>query len=434
MIPLFNLAHKDGDMGINSPVMWLRGDIGDQGIQSINFQGYGLTPWMQPRIDASILGLQSNMQQAVAAASLQELRSLDPSKHPAQSLLQFQQPQNVSSCPASLFRGQVLHHTQSRQAFLQSFQENPPRAQAQAQLLQQQLQGRQSYYNQQPQQQLQQTQQLHRQLSDQQHIPKVISSISELPSPAQSLPPSLKTIPSPIQPQIFPNSVGNPITAADVSTMQSLLGSFSQDGTSHLLNLHGSNPVISSSAFFPKQVTVEPQLTSGAIQCILPQVEELATPASNVSELSTLLPPFPGREYSVYQSIGDPQNNLLFGVNIDSSSLALQNGMSNLRSISSENDSVSMPFSTSNFASAPGNDFPLNSDMTTSSCIDESGFLQSSENMEQVNPPTRTFVKVNGAAIIFYEHFSLSELLTFAYPGIALCPLSRKLGGFTCIK
>ncbi|RVW85929.1 Auxin response factor 6 [Vitis vinifera] len=120
--------------------------------------------------------------------------------------------------------------------------------------------------------------------------------------------------------------------------MQSLLGSFSQDGTSHLLNLHGSNPV-----------------------------EELATPPSNASELSTLLPPFPGREYSVYQGVADPQNNLLFGVNIDSSSLMLQNGMSNLRSIGSENDSVSMPFSTPNFANAPGTDFPLNSDMTTSS-------------------------------------------------------------------
>ncbi|CBI30949.3 unnamed protein product, partial [Vitis vinifera] len=32
--------------------------------------------------------------------------------------------------------------------------------------------------------------------------------------------------------------------------------------------------------------------------------------------------------------------------------------------------------------------------MTPSSCIDESGFLQSPENVGQVNPPTRTFVKV----------------------------------------
>ena len=131
-LPSFH-AHKDGDMSINSPLMWLRGDIGDQGIQSLNFQGYGLTPWMQPRLDASMLGLQSNMQQAIAAASLQELRALDPSKHPAQSLLQFQQPQNVSNSPASVFRGQMLQQTQSQHAFLQSFQENPPQAQAQAQ-------------------------------------------------------------------------------------------------------------------------------------------------------------------------------------------------------------------------------------------------------------------------------------------------------------
>lgn len=253
-----------------------------------------------------------------------------------------------------------------------------------------------------------------------------MSALSQLSSPTQSLPPSLHTIPSPIQPQIFPDSVGNSIATPDVSTMQSLLGSFSQDGTSHLLNLHGPNPVISSSAFFSKQVSVEPQLPPGTTHCVLPQVEELATPPSNPSELSTLLPPFPGREYSVYQGVADPQNNLLFGVNIDSSSLMLQNGISNIRSIGSENDSVSMPFSTSNFASAPGTDFPLNSDMTTSSCMDESGFLQSSENLEQVNPPTRTFVKVNRAAAIFCDHFSFSVLRIIYMPWNCPVPSLKK--------
>lgn len=126
---------------------------------------------------------------------------------------------------------------------------------------------------------------------------------------------------------------------------------------------------------------------------MLPQVEQLGTPqSSNVSDLTTL-PPFPGREYSAYHSASDPQSNLLFGVNIDSSSLMLQNGMSNLRNIGSDNDALSMPFG-SNYSGAAGTDFPLNSDMTTSSCVDESGFLQSSENVDQANLPTRTFVKV----------------------------------------
>ncbi len=142
-------------------------------------------------------------------------------------------------------------------------------------------------------------------------------------------------------------------------------------------------------------------------------MEQLRTPQSNVSELATL-PPFPGREYSGYQGATDPQSNLLFGVNIDSSPLMLPNGMANQRNIGSENDSLSMPFSTTNFTSATGTDFPLNSDMTTSSCVDESGFLQSSENVDQVNPPTRTFVKVTEFSLSFAS-IPLSVLLEWSY-------------------
>ncbi|KAL5797363.1 hypothetical protein ACOSQ2_002183 [Xanthoceras sorbifolium] len=61
-----------------------------------------------------------------------------------------------------------------------------------------------------------------------------------------------------------------------------------------------------------------------------------------------------------------------------------------------ENDSLFLPFAASNFTNAVGIDyFPLNSEMTTSSCVDESSFLQSSENVDQVNTSNRTFVKVH---------------------------------------
>ncbi|KAK9284482.1 hypothetical protein L1049_023655 [Liquidambar formosana] len=391
-LPSFN-GLKDSDMSINSPLMWLRGDVGDQGIQSLNFQGYGVTPWMQPRLDASMLGLQPDrpdVYQAMAAAALQEIRAVDPSKCAPQ--LQFQQPQNVSNGRNSLIQRQMLQQSQSQQAFLHSFQEN--QAPGHAQLLQQQLPRHHPYTDQQ-QQQLQQPLQLHRQLSIQQQIPNVISALSHFTSATQSQSPTLPRIPSPCRQQMFPDSVGNPVTTSDVSAIHSILGSFSHDGASNLLNLNGSNPLISSSALLPKQVTVEPQLPSGATQCVLAPMEQLGTPQSNVSELTTILPPFPGREYPTYQGASDPQSNLLFGVNIDSSSLMLQNGMPNLSSFGSENDTLSMPFAASNFTSATGTDIPLNSDMTTSSCIDESGFLQSSENVDQVNPPTRTFVKVH---------------------------------------
>ncbi|KAJ0112004.1 hypothetical protein Patl1_02473 [Pistacia atlantica] len=293
---------KDGDMSINSPLMWLQGGVGDQGIQSLNFQGFGVSPWMQPRLDASMPGLQPDVYQAMAAAALQEMRTVDSSKL----------------------------------AFTVSSAEN--QVSAQAQLLQQQLQRQQSYNDQrQQQQQVQQPQQLH-QLSVHQQIPNVISALPHLASASQSQPPTLQAIPPQCQQPNFSDSLGNPIATSDVSSMHNILGSLSQDGASHLLNSNASNPVISSTPMLSKQVTVDSHLPSGVAHCILPQVEQLGTQQSNVSELANLLPPFPW---------------------------------------------------------AVGTDFPLNSDMTTSSCVDESGFLQSSENVDQVNPPPRTFVKVH---------------------------------------
>ncbi|OMO65817.1 AUX/IAA protein [Corchorus olitorius] len=211
---------KDDDLGMNSPLMWLRGDA-DRGMQSLNFQGIGVTPWMQPRLDASMLGLQTDMYQAMAAAALQEMRAAWPSKRAAVEVL-----------------------------------------------------------------------------------------------------------------------------------------------------------------------------SSGSPQCVVPQVEQLGPPQTNMSSNSISLPPFPGRECSIDQEGGnDPQSHLLFGVNIEPSSLLLQNGMSSLRGVGSDSDSTTIPFS-SNYMSAAGTDFSVNPAMTPSSCIDESGFLQSPENGGQGNLQSRTFVKV----------------------------------------
>ncbi|XP_062009109.1 auxin response factor 6-like isoform X3 [Rosa rugosa] len=400
-MPSFH-ALKDGDMGLNTPLMWLQGGVGDPGMQSLNFQGFGVTPWMQPRLDASMAGLQPDVYQAMAAAALQEMRAVD-AKCSSQSLLPFQQSSNVSNGPAAMLQRHSLPQSQSQNTFLQSFQENQAPA---SQLLQQQLryhpynndqrQQQQHHHQQQlhqhqqqqqlQQQHLQQSQNMH-QFSVQQQIPNVMSSLSNFATQSQSA--SLQAIPSQTQQQSFPESVGNAISSSDVPPIHSILGSLSQDGASQLLNLSGSNTGISST-LLPK---VESQLSSGATQCVLPQVDQLGTPQSNISEL-TALPPFPGREYS-FQGATDPQSNLLFGVNIDASSLMLQNGIPNLRNIGGGTDSLSMPFGAPNYTSATGNDYPLNSDMTTSSCVDESGFLQSSENVDQVNPPTRTFVKVH---------------------------------------
>ncbi|XP_057996880.1 auxin response factor 6 isoform X2 [Hevea brasiliensis] len=392
---------KDDDLGMNSPLMWLRGD-GDRGIHSMGFQGLGVTPWMQPRVDASMLGLQTDMYQAMAAAALQEMRAIDPSKPSTTPLLQFQQHLNLPNRSAALMQPQMLQQSQSQQAFLQGVQENhhQPQAQVQTQshLIQQQLHHQHLLNSQQQQQQQQQhslPQQQH--LVEHQQIPNVVSAMSQFASASQSQSPPLQAISSLCQQQSFSDSNGNPVTNSVVSPLQSLICSFSQDESTHLINLPRTSPLITSSVWPSKRAAVEPLISSGAPQCVLPQLEQLGAHQTNISQSSVSLPPFPGRECSIDQEGGtgtDPHSHLLFGVNIEPSSLLLQNGMSSLRGVGSDCDSTTMPFSSSNYMSTTGTDFSLNPAMTPSSCIDESGFLQSPENVGQVNPPTRTFVKV----------------------------------------
>ncbi|XP_041026262.1 auxin response factor 6 [Juglans microcarpa x Juglans regia] len=382
---------KEDDLGINSPLMWLRGDNGDRGIQPLNFQGIGVTPWIQPRLDASMLGLHTDMYQAMAAAALQEMRAVDPSKPSHTSLLQFQQPQNLQSRSSALMQPQMVQQSQSQQAFQQGVQENQHQShsqgQTQSQLLQQQL--HQHSFNSQQQQQQQ-----HQQLLGHQQISSTVSTISQFASSSQSQSPSLQAISSLCQQQSFSDSNGNPVTSPIVSPLHSLLGSYPQDESTHLLNLSRNNSLIPSAAWPSKRAAVEPLLSPVASQCALPQVEKLGLPQTNISPNSISLPPFPGRECSIDQGGTDPQSHLLFGVNIESSSLLMQNGMSGLRGVGSESDSTTIPFSSSNYMSTAGTDFSLNPAMTPSSCIDESSFLQSPENVGQVNPPTRAFVKV----------------------------------------
>ncbi|XP_052874995.1 auxin response factor 6-like isoform X1 [Gossypium arboreum] len=389
-LPSFH-AFKDGDMSINSQLMWLQGGVGDQGLQSLNFQGFGVAPWMQPRLDtSSIPGVQPDLYQAMVTAALQDMRTVDSSKIGSQSLLQCQQNQSTSTGLPALVQRQMLQQSQTQNGFLPSFQENQTASQVQ---LLQQLQCPNLYSDQRQKQQQQQSQETQQLPPVPQQISNVIPAFPSVSAnQAQS---SLPAVDSQCQQSTFSDHLGNSVATSDVSSMQSILGSLSQMGASHLLNLNGSNPILSSSTFLSKPAAIEPRLSSGVANSVLPQVEQLGTAQSNAAELNNLLPPFPGREYSAYHNATDPQNNLLFGVSIDSSSLMLHHGMTNPKSIRNENDSMSLPYAASNFTSASGTDFPLNSDMTTSSCVDESGYLQSSENVDQVNPPTGTFVKVH---------------------------------------
>ncbi|KAJ8532033.1 hypothetical protein K7X08_011956 [Anisodus acutangulus] len=372
----------NGDMTMNSPLSWLRGDMGDQGMQSFNFQGFGVTPFMQPRIDASMLGLQPDILQTMAA--------LDPAKLANQSLMQFQQ--SIPSNSASLSQSQMLQPSHSQQNLIQGFSEN--QLISQAQMLQQQLQRRQTYNDQQQllQPQLQQHQEVNSQFQHQQQT-KAISSLSQMASATQPQLSHLQALNSTGSQQTFSDILGNHVNASSNSTMQSLLSLFSRDGASAVLNMHETHPLVSSSSS-SKRIALESQLPSRVTPFVVSHPENVMAHNTKVSDLSSLLPPFPGREsFSDYRGVEDSQNNGLYGF-IDSLNI-LQNGMSNMKSTNGDNGSLSIPYATSTFTSTVGNEYPLNSDMTTSSCVDESGFLQSSENGDQANPTNRTFVKVH---------------------------------------
>ncbi|KAL4577818.1 hypothetical protein LXL04_013932 [Taraxacum kok-saghyz] len=101
---------------------WLRGEPGEQGLNSLNFQSVGMFPWMQQRVDPSFLQSNFNQQyQAALAAGLQNLGSGDALK---QQIRQFQQQpiQYPSGTSNQLFQ-------QPQQPFPQQFVHGQPQIQ-----------------------------------------------------------------------------------------------------------------------------------------------------------------------------------------------------------------------------------------------------------------------------------------------------------------
>ncbi|XP_076897397.1 auxin response factor 6-like isoform X2 [Bidens hawaiensis] len=302
---------KEEDLGMNLPMMWLRGDPCDRGVHSLNFQGLGGSPWLQPRLDMGMLGLQTDVYQAMASAALQEMRTMDSLKPSNPSLLQFQPRQMGPTGSVGLGPAQMAHQPT--------------------------------------------------------FIPENLFNNQQ-----QTLLPVI----SPIQKQNFSNSSGNPA---------GLLGPFSHDETSHLLNMPRSTSMLTFTGWPAKRVAVDPLLVSGSSQCLLHQVEQMGPPShANLPQNTVLLPPFPGRECSIDQDpSNDPHSNLLFGVNIDNPNLF------------SDGDALTMPLTSSNYNSSnAGNMFSVNAPVTASSCLGGSGFLQSPENAGQTNPPAQAFIQV----------------------------------------
>ncbi|XP_062203738.1 auxin response factor 25-like isoform X2 [Phragmites australis] len=390
---LFN-GGKSDDFARYSSLMWLRD--GNRGAQSLNFQGLGVSPWLQPRLDYPLLGLKPDTYQQMAAAALEEIRAGDPLKQTS-VLLPVQQTQNLNGGLNPPYGNPVLHQMpyQSQQSPLQVVQQGYSQNTGnsgflQSRLQQLQLHNPQLLQKQQeppPQQQLQ-TQEVLQQQSHQeiqQHlssschgIADVASNMSESRSASQS------------QSSLLPGSSFYQQNISEGSSgpglhLHSSFHNFSSQETSNLLNLPRSGHLMASEGWPSKRLAVEP-LVHFEGRSVHPRLEKV-NHQTNISQISGTLPPLSARDSSSDQACGtDVQSHLL------SSSFAIHDGVTTVRSggVGSETDSITI----ASLRYTNGNLLPNNT-IATSSCLGESGSFNSLNDVCGVNPPQcGTFVKV----------------------------------------
>ncbi|GMP32304.1 hypothetical protein CsSME_00006121 [Camellia sinensis var. sinensis] len=336
-------SFQDSREGAVNGMTWFRGETGEQGLQSINFQNVGMFPWTQQRVDASFVRNDLNQQyQAMLAAGLQNIGGGDSLK---QQYLQLQQPFQYLPHPGS--QNPLLHQQQQviqppnplhiLQAQTQMLPENLPRH------MQQQV------CNQPEEQRQQHTYQdafliQSDQLQHRQQQPNV-------PSPSFS-----KTD--------FADS--NPKFSTSVAPcIQNMLGSLCTEGSGNLFNFSRTGQSMLSE---PSQQ---------------PWVSKFTHSQVNTSANSALLPPYPGKEAAVEQENCslDAQNHALFGANIDSG-LLLPTTLSNIGTSSVNAVVSSMPLGASGFQSSL---FGMQ---------DSSELLHSAAQVDPSTPTRNTFVKV----------------------------------------
>ncbi|KAJ7964379.1 Auxin response factor [Quillaja saponaria] len=339
--------HDSRDEATNG-LMWLKGGTGEQGLNSLNFQGVGLLPWMQQRVDPTLLGNDPTQQyQAMLAAGLQNIGSGDLLR---QQIMHFQQPiqylqqSGNQNLLLQLQQQQVIQQSVSSSILQQQPQvltENPPQ-----QLLQQPL-------NNQGEEQAQQQQgTYHNTLliqSDQLHHQR-----QQSPSPSYS------------KPDFMDSSTK---FSTSVSPGPNMLSSLYPEGSGSLLNLTRTG-----------QSELNEQLPqqSWTQKCTPGQINAFG---NTMLQSHTQ---YHGKDSAVVPQHcnSDTQNPTLFGVNIDSSGLLLPTTVPSFATSSVDTDSSTMPLGDSGFQS------PLYGCMH-----DSSELLQSAAQVDPPNP-TRTFVKV----------------------------------------
>lgn len=365
-----------------SSLMWLRD--GNRGAQSLNFQGLGVSPWLQPRIDYQLLGLKPDTYQQMAAAALEEIRGGDHLKQT--SLLPVQQAQNLNGGLDPLYGNPVLQQMQfqSQQSPLQAVQQGYGQNAGNSGFLQSQMQQLQLQKQELPPQQQQVLQQQSHQ-EMQQHLSSSCHGITNVASsmpesgPASQPQSSLLHGSSFYQENMFEGNNGPDLH------LHNSFHNFSSQETSNLLNLPRSGQLMASEGWPSKRLAVEP-LASVEAQSVRHKLEK-ASPQRNVSHISGTLPPLSAREGSSAQACGtNVQNHLL------SSSFAIHDGMTTIRNggVGSGTDAITI----ASLRYGDVNLLPENS-LATSSCLGESGTFNSLDDVCGVNPSQGgTFVKV----------------------------------------
>ncbi|KAL4652266.1 hypothetical protein ACB092_01G220300 [Castanea dentata] len=350
--PGVSSLHDNRDDAANG-MMWLRGGSGEHGLHSLNFQGVGLYPWMQQRMDPTLLGNDPNQQyQAMLAAGMQNLGNADLLRH---QVMQFQQPFQYlqqQGSHTSLLQQQQQQQQQPQtvplnilQAQTQVLSENTPQH-----LIQQSLNNQQEDQARQQQQQQQQQHTYQNTLhirSDQLHQRLQSNVPSSSFVKADFMDPSTKF-------------------SASISPRQNMVSSLCPEGSSNILNFSRvGQPMLAEQ--LPQQ--------SWASKYTHSQVNAFANSMSHS--------PYPGKDATEEPENcnSDSQNPTLFGVNIDSSGLLLPATLSTFAT-SVDADVSSMPLGHTGFQSS-----------LYSSVQDSSELLNSAG---QVDPPapSQTFVKV----------------------------------------
>nr|XP_029123484.1 auxin response factor 12 isoform X3 [Elaeis guineensis] len=332
-IPSF---HDDGNA-----LMWLRGGAADRGLQSLNFQSPGMGPWVQQRMESTLLGHDHDQYSAMAAPALPDTRGSDYLK---QQFLHLQQPYQLPQqfCSTGpLLQQQIIQQACEQQII------SPQSQNISGNLTHNVLH-----------------QQLQQSLNNQKQVQPAQTYPESYQIPGTNVQQQQAPLPSQLCEKLeFSDSSVNFSTIMTSSSVQGMLGAAYPEGSSNVLDFARLGQSMMSEQ---NQQTWEPKFTMSQ-----------STTFGN----AVLLPSFHGKDGSVGTENGsaDMQNHTLFGVNIDSSSL-LSHAVPSLRANSIDDNISTMPYASSSLQNS-----------IYGSLEESSGVLQ---NAGEADPTTKTFVKV----------------------------------------